>query len=341
MAFNFNDYKSSIIDFEESIESILILQNDYLCIGFCNKDINIYHPKDFTLKINIKYDKDDKDENNNINDEENYFDCKLFLIELMSNKLLSLYNYSKLYIRQINYINYSYQTIQIIDNYNYFYLRKSIHFNHIYGIYNNKLSYIKNTTEIISVLKFEEEKIEFFYEIPKKNPEICIKSNLYNDSLIFFDCKKFKYIDTIDYIYLNRNHSMQIDYSPFYYFDKYNLLGVFVEHDLLSFIDMKTHKIIYKYKNGWTTSRSIIYNYKLNDEKYFIVENVRPCFGLFSIIYLSDLKPQNIDYDKFSNEITMLGGLEKINVKFACFSYSMKYLVLQIEDKKIRFYCLS
>ena len=329
MNFDFNSYKSSIITLEESIDYLLVLKNDYLCIGFLNREINIYAPKDFTLKINIKYDENDKQYNNGV-----------FLIELNNNKLLSIYNNNKLYIRKINYNDFTYQTLQTIDNYNYYYLRKSIKSNYIYGVKENSLSYIKNINEIISVLKLENGMIEFFYEIPKKKSgEICIKTDLYYSSLLFFENKKFKLIDRILNINLYKTHRVQMDYCPFTYFDKYNLLGVFLKYDLIYFIDMENHEIKYKYSNTATCYPSIIYCHKLNDKNYFVVESIKCCFGFVSTIYLSELIPQNINYYQFtSTKIEKLEILNQTSVIFACFSNSLKYLVLQIEDNKIKLY---
>ena len=332
MNFDFNSYKSSVISLEESIDYILVLHNDYLCIGFLNREINIYNPEDFTLKINIKYDEN--------NDNDKQYNLGLFLMELNNNKLLSIYDYSKLYIRKINYNDFTYETLQIIDNCNYYYLRKSIKSNHIYGINENTLSYIKNINEIISVLNLKNGMIEYFYEIPKKNVgEICIKTDLYYSSLLFFDTKKYKLINIIFNVNLYRTRRTQKDYCPFTYFDKYNLLGVFLAHDLIHFIDLENHEIKYKYSNTATSYPSIIYCHKLNDKKYFVVEYFKYCFGFGSSIYLSDLIPQNINCYEFStNKIQKLETLNQTSVKFACFSNSLKYLVLQIEDNQIKLY---
>ena len=156
---------------------------------------------------------------------------------------------------------------------------------------------------------------------------------------MFFDSLKFKLIETIIDVHLYRSSNYQIGYCPFIYFAKYKLLGVLLNYDLIHFIDMKSHKIIYKYENLSTCHPSIIYNYKLDDEKYLVVENIRACFGFNSIIYLSDLKPKNTNYYDFNEkEIKLLNKCEDTHIRFACLSNSMKYFILQIDDNRIWFY---
>ena len=166
MDFNFKSYKKSIISFEQIIEYILILENDCLCIGFDNYEINIYFPPDFTPKINIKY--------NNIQNKKDKYN--IFIMEISNNQLLTLYNQNILYIREIDYKNYSYKDIKIIDKFNYCYLRKSINKNNIYGIADNHITYFEIFNEAKSVLKLNKYHIQFFYEIPsKKYKEIVLK----------------------------------------------------------------------------------------------------------------------------------------------------------------------
>jgi hypothetical protein len=174
----------------------------------------------------------------------------------------------------------------------------------MYGIGDNSISLIRNIKQIESVLKIKDNDIiEFFYEIPsKKYKEFLIKTENNYNWLIFYDSIKYKKIDMIHNINLYRRHGMPIDFCPFLYFEKEDLLGIFLLGDLLYFIDIKNHMIIYKYSNTSTSYPSIIYAQKINNKKYFVVENVKCCFGFYSHIYLSDLSPKNISCYEFSTK---------------------------------------
>ena len=178
---DFNSYKKSIIPYKEDIYYILLLENHFICVGFNNCEINIYLPQDFTPKINIKY----------IIDEKQQFRQSAFIMEKEGNQLLTLYNANTLYIREIDYINYSYKDIKIIENFNCVFLRKSINGNYFYGIDDDKIAYFRIYNEAVSILKFNNFNVEFFYEIPsKKIQEIVVKIKE-SSKLNFFDRNKF------------------------------------------------------------------------------------------------------------------------------------------------------
>ena len=322
MDFDFNSYKKSIISFKEDIYHILFLENDCICVGFTNGEINIYYPEDFTPKINIKYINDDQQESTHT----------AFLMEKEGNKLLTIYNCNILYIREIDYENYSYKDIKIIENFNYVYLRKSINENYFYGIDDNRIAYFKTNNEAMSVLRFNEYNIDFFYEIPSKATQEIVVKIQDSFEINFFDKNLFKKISTIFDIRLFRR-SFDLSYRcPFIYYEKENLLGIFT--CLIDFIDMKTHTKIYKYFNTSTTTSSIIYAHKLNNKKFFIVQYMRGCFSENSIIYLTDLEPKTISVSDFEeNEITRLTCFGNERIIFSEFSPSMKYLILRSIDK--------
>ena len=323
MYFNFDSYKKSIISFEQIIQYISILENECLCIGFNNYKINIYFPPDFTPKINIKF--------NNIQDKKDKY--KIFIMEISNNQLLTLYNQNILYIREIDYKNYSYKDIKIIDKFNYCYLRKNINENNIYGIADNHITYFEIFNEAKSVLKLNDFHIDSFYEIPsKKYKQIVLKVE--EPSLIyFFDRIKYKCINNnsiFNYeMALDLRYNRPIDSCPFIYYEKENLLGIFLINDLIDFIDIKTHLVVYKYRHFSTSIPSIVYAHKLNNGKYFIVEYLSACFNEYTSFYLANLTPKNIYYDSFIKDINRLDFLEKINIIFARFSNSMKFLFLQ------------
>ena len=314
MDFDFNSYEKSIISFKEDIDYSLILKNDCICVGFTNCEINIYFPQDFSPKINIKY----------ITNQKQFPSNKIFLMEKESNQLLTLYNANVLYIREIDYANYSYKDIKIIENFNYYYLRKSLKENYYYGIGENKIAYLRIYNEAISVLRFNNY-VEFFYEIPSKKYKEIVVKNVENDEIYFFERIKFKNIHKIDDIRLNARRSTPIDTCPFIYYKKENLLLVF--WNLINFIDMATHTIIYKYYDTSTSMRSILYAHKLVNEKYFVIQYTRACCG-------EDTEPKNINAPTFEmKEITKI-DLLKTNIIFAKFSQSMKYLVLRNRENR-------
>ena len=324
MDFDFNSYKKSIMSFKEDIDYILILKNDCICVGFTHYEINIYFPKDFTRKINIKY----------IANQEQFPDKKIFIMEKEVNQLLTLYNANILYVREIVYANRSYKDLKIIENFNFCYLRKSINENYFYGIGEKKIGYFRIYNQVISILKLNDFNVEFFYEIPSKKFKEIVVKNRKVSKLYFFDRIKFKTFAIIEDIRFNARRFTPIDTCPFIYYKKENMLGVF--SNLIDFIDMKTHTIVYKYYNTSTSYPSIVYTHKLNNKKYFVVQYNTRAFipeGT-TAIYLANLEPKNINVFTFEKEIKKLAFYNQTNIIFFKFSPSMKYLVLRNCSKR-------
>lgn len=330
MGFDFNSYKKSIISFNDTIDYLLILENECICVGFINYEIKIYYPEDFFPKITIKY------ADSNYNPEQAIKDI-IFIMERDKNQIYTLYKQNTLYIREIDYISYTYKDIRIINNFNYNYLTKSINTNFFYGIDDKRIAYFGENDKIISTLKLKDNNVEFFYEIPSQQyKEIVIKSQEV-PVLYFFDRIKFKQIKKIDYINLYRQSCTPIDHSPFIYYEKDNILGVCLMHDLIYFIDMTSHLVVSKIYNTSTCCPSIIYAHKLNNEKYFVVQNLKACFGFYSHIYIADLRPRNIQFYTFEGKIKKLVTLNQEKIIYARFSKSMKYLILRMMDKSNEF----
>ena len=256
------------------------------------------------------------------------------------NKLYTIYNQNTLYIREIDYINYTYKDLRIIKNFNYNYLTKSIDEKFYYGIDTNRIAYFGAYDEIISMFKFIDYEVEFFYEIPSEQyKEIVIKRNEYYE-LYFYERTKYKLVDTILNVRLCRQRNLPIDYCPFIYYEKDNILGLCVYGDLIHFIDMKTHSVVHKINNLSTTIHSILYSHKINDEKYFVAQNIRGCFNSDSIIYIGDISPKDIYIMKFEKQIKTLELFRGKKILFARFSKSMNYLILRFinEDNELLLY---
>lgn len=332
--FKFENYFQFSLMEKEIISYILILKNDFLCIGFYSNEIKIYSNINFEIYIHINA---PDWTNNNL---DSYRNNNIFIIELKNNYLLNLYNSSDLVLIKINYENFDYEQILRIKDINYDYFIQSVNNNFIYGINDVSISYIKILNdfdnkfifEVISILSLDYG-VEFFYEIPsKKIKEVFIKTLEFSKENInsyFYDSIQFKIISTLKDIYITRNRMRQIDQCPFIYYEKENFLGVLMNHDLIHFIDLKTHLIVYKYENWATIYPSIVYLYKLNNGKFFIVQYEKYCYGESSYIYLNELIPQNKNYYNFiTTEIKPIYKFDS-QIIFACFSHSENYFCIR------------